>query len=112
MKTPEEIKKGILCDCCNDCPYNGCIMTDGGCGQAVTDDTLVYIQQLEAQVPKWVSVEEGLPENDNWVLVCTTAKVNNISKAKYDLGHWRGSGGHWNNVTHWMPLPKPPKENI
>lgn len=51
MKTPEEIKKGILCDGpCNECPYRGRMMSDGGCGQAVTDDTIDYIQQLESRL--------------------------------------------------------------
>ena len=50
MKTPDEIKKGILCDGpCNECAYRINIMSYGGCSQAVVDDTIAYIEQLERE---------------------------------------------------------------
>ena len=49
-KTPEEIKKGILCDGpCNECAYRINIMSYGGCSQAVVDDTIALIEQLERE---------------------------------------------------------------
>lgn len=64
MKTPEEIKKGLdLCrlDECfgtrEGCPYNTERRT---CVGVMCGDALAYIQQLEAQVPRWISVEEDL----------------------------------------------------
>lgn len=64
MRTPEEIKKEL--ECCSDkdgacsiCPY----MCGYGakCITEMLKDVLSYIQKLEAQVPKWTSVEERLP---------------------------------------------------
>lgn len=60
--------------------------------------------------PKWISVEEMLPNVGVRVL------------AYYDNGDMRTvvscggfsavsfSPGVWTEVTHWMPLPEPPKE--
>ena len=79
MKTPEEIKKGLeICiadESCRDCPYN-----NGNCDmqlerdalayiqqletrmEAFLDEALTYIQKLEAQHPRWISVGERLPD--------------------------------------------------
>ena len=57
---------------------------------------------------KWISVDERLPEDDGFVLLCT-------SKGSIIKGHYEHKYGRWSglnnrlNVTHWMPLPEPPK---
>lgn len=68
----------------------------------------------------WISVKERLPEGADYVLVCCTMKVT--SKIDYvnavtmafvceegfvdvELDEVITEG-----VTHWMPLPEPPKE--
>ena len=63
MRKPEEIKKGLECCTsakirCGECPY----YKEGMDCVGVEKDALAYIQQLEAQEPKWISVEERLPE--------------------------------------------------
>jgi hypothetical protein len=70
-------------------------------------------------VQEWISVTERLPEEEGWYLVYTTPnrEHKSINKAMFCKGYawgnfepyWRGAGGHWANVTHWMPLPQPPK---
>ena len=70
-------------------------------------------------VQEWISVAERLPEEGGWYLVYTTPNRGHksINKAMFCKGYawgnfepyWRGAGGHWANVTHWMPLPHPPK---
>jgi hypothetical protein len=67
----------------------------------------------------WIPVQERLPEKEGWYLVYTAPdkKHRSINKAEFCKGfewnnfepYWRGAGGHWGNVTHWMPLPEPPK---
>lgn len=77
MKTPEEIKKGLLI-CgggfgdCAECPYH---QTPAAC-MKLSQDALAYIHQLENHIgeltekvalleaaqPKWISVEERPPE--------------------------------------------------
>ena len=70
-------------------------------------------------VQQWIPVTERLPEEDGWYLVYTTPnrEHKSINKARFCKGfewdnftpRWCGAGGHWANVTHWMPLPEPPK---
>ena len=70
-------------------------------------------------VQEWISVEDRLPEEEGWYLVYTTPnrEHKSINKAMFCKGYawgnfepyWRGAGGHWANVTHWMPIPNPPK---
>ena len=73
-------------------------------------------------VHEWISVKERPPEKEGWYQVYTTPDKGHrsINKAQYRKqpswsvnageGYWCGSGGIWTNVTHWMPLPEPPKE--
>ena len=114
MKKPDEIKKGLRhCseDGCKRCPYeDDCHISDGGSELAA--DALEYIRQLEAHMPKWISVDERLPENQFLAL----AYVHNF----YELVHWNAYDEIWEHefgwfnkgeVSHWMPLPEPPKED-
>ena len=55
---------------------------------------------------KWFSVDEMRPENGEWVLAYCAGYAN-----WFCLNKW--CGDCWLNhmpVTHWMPLPQPPKE--
>lgn len=56
---------------------------------------------------EWVSVKERLPENNCRVLVHVTGKPFDIDADRLADGKWVRWG--W-CVTHWMPLPEPPKE--
>lgn len=110
MKTFEEIKQALTgCKpgrCVPDCPYGDMI----GCVQTMHRDTLAMIQQLEAQVPKWICVEERLPGSDDDVLIMTPAGIS-IGYCNIYVGYWgdyiNDEGDH---ITHWMPLPELPKE--
>ena len=58
----------------------------------------------------WISVEDRLPEKEGVYLVHTTyniieTEVFYISKHD-DISYWWDLDGM---VTHWMPLPEPPK---
>ena len=125
MKTPEEIKKGL--ECCgtgdlgnhNECPYG---ITNQKCMQTMLHDALALIQQLEAQEPKWISVEERLPDAKTAVLVYGQRYVFNGKQIETfpmeHVAYTRGKDEGWFSwdssdgisVTHWMPLPEPPKE--
>ena len=60
----------------------------------------------------WISVTDRLPEKETTVWVCT--------KENEQIGAWLEDTGwtandlneeYWlSGVTHWMPLPAPPKE--
>lgn len=61
------------------------------------------------QSSKWISVAERLPKCGKRVLITDGAAV---FEAYLSISHkWVRSGLLWQeNVTHWMPLPEPPKE--
>jgi len=50
MKTPDEIKKGLECGSCRECPYdNAEDLTVEECVKHVLNDAVAYIQQLERE---------------------------------------------------------------
>ena len=56
---------------------------------------------------KWVSVDERLPEEEGKYIVCT--EKNTVYCAKYHAkGKFFGTDMH-THITHWQPLPAPPK---
>ena len=64
---------------------------------------------------EWISVKERLPDEQGAVLgYCIGGKHKQLSWM--DIYYWTGEKfGHPNphendEVTHWMPLPEPPKE--
>lgn len=74
-----------------------------------------YIKSLTpvrvASVPKWISVKERLPEVEADILAY-------IGEGSFVVC-WMTHDGYWqcpaylmdkDDVTHWMPLPEPPKE--
>jgi hypothetical protein len=72
---------------------------------------LEKLLQLESTQPKWISVEDELPPVGKKVLAC----ANNVRLIAFidceDVWHrdtitYRLPG----EVTHWMPMPKVPKE--
>ena len=110
MKTHDEIKKGLVCcaksslEACEHCPYRKDCENFDACN--LYRDALAYITQLEALVPKWISVEERLPEDDDDVLIFSNERV--IFVGCYKNGQWISYSLYaiyGNVVTHWMPLP-------
>lgn len=72
----------------------------------------------------WVNVSENLPEDGRWYLVaaitetpCGGEKVTTMAFLDFDtvnglplwLAHNDKESDEWHGVTHWMPLPQPPK---
>lgn len=120
MRTPEEIKKGLeYCSekakrktKCSECIY----FNDprGWCSTAITKDALAYIQQLEAQQLRWISVGERLPENGQKIIAAFRGSSGwVVDQARYaygefDFASWVNVSS--DNVTHWMPMPPKPKE--
>lgn len=61
---------------------------------------------------EWIKIEEQTPEDRQWVLVWDTG-YETPKKAKYrEEGFFVFDGSCENSqeITHWMPLPKKPKE--
>lgn len=131
MKTPDEIKKALECcseiSVCSECPYYNKLNFGGECVEIKSIDALNYIRQLENHIgeltekvtqledaqPKWNKIADRPPEEElkkylvafqsNGKYVIDTAVYN--GEFGFTLSHWIPG-----DITHWMPLPEPPKE--
>ena len=124
MKTPEEIKKGLaICTedkSCRDCPYD-----NGSCDMQLERDALTYIQRLEQRIvevnktsPRWISVKEREPEP----FVSVLGYIPDEAPMPVVREGYRVTAGNCNayyfpvladrrEITHWMEIPQPPKED-
>ena len=72
--------------------------------------------RLKEKVPKWISVEERLPEPGQGVLVYDDCEYMSVADYTHDkhfptVYEFHVNGEYEPGVTHWMPLPEPPKED-
>lgn len=72
------------------------------------------VQVAAANTPRWISVKDRLPEDFEDVVVIISNGLNGYwyRVAYRERGSWSQGGGRRisDEVTHWMPLPEPPKE--
>lgn len=83
--------------------------------QAVLDACVLAVAAIrEQEERRWIPVAERLPEH-GYVVLCfmkfgeqRILQWDNVSSLWLCYGH----GDDWQkaDVTHWMPLPEPPKE--
>lgn len=73
-----------------------------------------YVEMLPAAdvepVRRWIPCSERMPERPGDYQVCTKNEyygTKNVAKRYFNGDCW---SGRWTNITHWMPLPEPPKE--
>lgn len=69
-------------------------------------------REVIGKYPKWVPVTERLPENGAEVLAWSESGFSYVDW--WIDGKWKVNGlvdGKYEHVTHWMPLPEPPKED-
>lgn len=81
--------------------------------EPVTTYARLAVEALEFQMhtaQEWISVKDRLPEVGMRVIVCR-------DEGKVEQGIFLGASGFWKvfgantkKVTHWQPLPEPPKE--
>lgn len=112
---------------CGDCPclggeYHGsydnhfyCQVTDKGIGEHKPDWCPLIEVPEDVQPVKWISVYDQLPDYNMVVLVTDGEDVG--TGYRYALGETGFMG--WavpfadieeDDVSHWMPLPEPPKD--
>ena len=126
-RTPEEIKHVAEWNCyscggleCDDCPYlDACTVENR---DRAVPDALALIERLEserdaalAKVPRWISVEDELPPRERNILAVNGhGHIKVLAFWKKEEKRWTWIEGsrftHWNDITHWMPLPEPPKK--
>lgn len=72
---------------------------------------------LAEKVPRWIPVSERLPDVFKHVLVNIPgmSPLPTVQEAfREKNGMWYSSGFRYgaDEITHWMPLPEPPKEGV
>ena len=90
-----------------------------------TQATADCFAKLEESIPRWISVKDRLPENEQMVIGYTPVDgymFIGFHKTEvafgYDWSSWfiitsmRSTKTVTKKVTHWMPLPEPPKEEL
>ncbi len=129
MRSPDEIKK-ILSKCkvaqsCSFCGFKQlCEFYDEVLAYILeleksTQDFVDIIHALAEQTSEWISVEDGLPEDGEYVLCWYTDEGGNswhtVGKVEEDTERWildiEGAYDFERTVTHWMPLPEPPEKS-
>lgn len=84
------------------------------------DDWYKEACDYKAIVPKWIPVTERLPPVDEDVLVWaynSMTRIWTLCRLYYETAdvYWECEDGTMEEVpvvTHWMPLPEPPKEEV
>ena len=102
------------------CHGDGCAIIQKAADRIANQSTHVAalqqeIEKLRGQVPRWIPVEERLPDHDELVLVIASGKPKeNITLDEavelatlYSDGWCLETWPEWvgAKVTHWMPLP-------
>jgi len=69
-----------------------------------------YVKSMPTASP-WHRVEEELPDDSRDVIIFTASKIIGVgSFIRPNWYQWYSGGGLPVDVTYWMPLPEPPKE--
>ena len=78
-----------------------------------------YEKGYEAGKPKWIPVGERLPKLESYVYTVDVLFFDyeegiHVGYANLETGAWKDKYSRdlyeGRKVTHWMPLPEPPKE--
>ena len=76
---------------------------------------------VDVQPVEWISCKDKMPEDNMTVLFCYVSE-NGVKSVHYGYhqtirgmgSSWAKTSGGWQycdeDVTHWMPLPEPPKD--
>ena len=110
MRDYEDLVKSLrYCaeyDCTTVCPRAG---TGNGCITRLKKEAADVIEELSKS--RWIPVTKALPEDGQWVLVWGHGQ--HIPTMMFrESGAWIDDQFEFHTtVTHWMPLPEPPKED-
>lgn len=96
--------------CKNNCLY--CVYMKTGCTPKRCERAAEAIEEL--QKPKWIPVSERLPDVHKNVLCCGSKGGQFVGWVSNHVSDGKAlafvHGGYGRLITHWMPLPEPPKE--
>lgn len=110
----EELAKTLRL--CGSASCRGCAFFEASdCGNIILLQAADMLEKLaaekDAKEPEWISVKDRLPEKRCETYLCSLDSCLFPGSQYVDIRIF-GNDGKWRNgtVTHWMPLPKPPKE--
>lgn len=105
IKSLEECSGGD----CSGCQYFGQDIYVDHCWDKLMK---VAAELLKEQEPQWISVDDRMPEGMGTVLI---AHKGGVSFGWFNGAYWTKGAATKHKpiktVTHWMPLPEPPKED-
>lgn len=103
--TREEIVKALRA-CSNDTSCSKCTLWDSSLDLYCMDYAMTCAaDMLEQDAPGWISVKDRLPEPNERVLAYFP-KMRDSEAVMLPSKGWAVN----KYVSHWMPLPEPPKE--
>lgn len=86
-----------------------CNCSEFGKQTVMAVDDLQYLPTADvAPRAEWISVEERLPEQYGLFLIADDKGNMEVASWTKQFG-WFSGGNRVKRVTHWMPLPEPPK---
>jgi len=70
-----------------------------------------FILDEHTKMSEWISVEDELPKHMRYCLVCVRGFVEMARLSPEEKPRWTDFlGRQLYEVSHWMPLPKPPEQ--
>ena len=118
MTTEQIVKSLRACGCgrCDDC---ACIQENVSCKEKnleaadLIKQQAAKIKELEEKIPRWISVDDRLPEEKvNCIVHYKHAYCDNDDYWAIGICFYDGEKFQMDlsyKVTHWMPLPEPPE---
>lgn len=108
----------------HNCGVSGCAVMREAADRIANQSTHIAalqqeIEKLRAQLPRWIPVEERLPETESWgaskVVLGIVQNESGYPPPNPCFCVYLGNQqwtirGRMATITHWMPLPEPPKE--
>ena len=70
------------------------------------EDVVSHLIAHGVTVQEWISVEDRLPEQGQEVIVYSGGV---LKPTVFAYQFWNKNYDSWARITHWMPLPQPPK---
>lgn len=135
MAELEKVIRGLECVICPNTFCGNCayfVRNENDPDTGWCDRDAIYknaLELLKAQEPKWISVKDRLPELNQDVLVYAVGKIDGfvgetdieicnryiqrIFPSSPGVEIWSSPRQYFHTdyeITHWMPLPEPPKE--
>lgn len=121
---PEEYPKWKCADAVRKLPFDWPIEMPVAAGNELLNQSdmiellIGALRDALAKVPKWISVEDRLPESHDEKADCFHVTDGEfIWMAYYACKEWQFAQCtnspyviDWTDITHWMPIPEPPKE--